>query len=314
MVVIIFMNYAHIAGLDVQLLLALDALLRERQVTRAAQRLGLTQSAMSHALRRLREVFADPLFVRTPRGVLPTPRAAQLAEPLARVLAELERLAAHPAAFDPARLQRRMALVTSEYVDVVLLPQLLAQLVHKAPLLDLEIRGASFELESALEEGRVDVALGIFPQLSPRVMQQRLFDDRLVCLLRRGHPAARRRLSLQRFAELPHVQIAPRGAPGGPVDEALSRLGRQRRVAVRIGSFLSALQLVARSDLVLTAPERLVHALLGELPLRVLEPPLELPRFAIYQVWHERRQEDPAHAWLRGALAALARSLQPVAP
>ncbi len=311
MIVIIYMNYANIAGLDVPLLLALDALLRERQVTRAAQRLGLTQSAMSHALRRLREVFADPLFVRTPRGVLPTPRAAQLAEPLARVLSELERLTAHPTGFDPATLTRRMALLTSEYVDVVVLPQLLSQLLHKAPRLDLEVRGVWFELEGALEEGRVDVALGVFPQLSPRVMQQRLFDDRLVCLLRNGHPAARGRLSLERFAALPHVQIAPRGVPGGPVDEALSKRGLQRRVAVRIGSFLSALQLVARSDLVLTAPERLVRALRGGLPLRVLEPPLELPPFTIYQVWHERRQEDPAHAWLRGVLAEIARALQP---
>lgn len=311
MVVMIDMNHENIVGLEVSLLLALDALLRERQVTRAAQRLGLTQSAMSHALRRLRELFGDPLFVRTPRGVLPTPRAAQLAEPLARVLAELERLTARPAAFDPATLTRRMALLTSEYVDVVLLPQLLAQLLHKAPRLDLEVRGTAFELEGALEEGRVDVALGIFPQLSPRVMQQRLFEDRFVCLLRTGHPAARGRLSLSRYAALSHVQIAPRGAPGGPVDEALGKRGLQRRVAVRIGSFLSALQLVARSDLLLTAPERLVRALLGTLPLRVLEPPLELPRFAIYQVWHERRQEDPAHAWLRSVLAEIARSLQP---
>ncbi|WP_233206438.1 LysR substrate-binding domain-containing protein, partial [Haliangium sp. UPWRP_2] len=188
--------------------------------------------------------------------------------------------------------------------------QLLSHLMKEAPRLDLEVRGGPAELESALEEGRIDVALGVFPKLSPRIRQQRLFDDGFVCLLRKGHPAARRRLTTRQFAALSHVQIAPRGAPGGPVDDALAQHGLQRRVALRIGSFLSALQLVARTDLVLTAPERLVRTLLGALPLRVLEPPLALPRFSMYQVWHESRQQDPAHAWLRGVLAELSRQIQ----
>lgn len=308
------MNSAHIAELDGGLLMALDALLRERQVTRAARRVGLTQSAMSHALRRLRAVFGDPLFVRTTGGVLPTPRAAELVEPLGRVLGELERLTTRPAPFDPAQLQRRMTLITSEYVDVVLLPQLLSQLYVAAPRLDLEVRGFSAALETALEEGRVDVAIGIYPKLSPRVRQQRLFEDRFVCLLRTDHPvaaaaAAGQPLALEQFAALSHVQIAPSGAPGGPVDDALAARGLQRRVALRIGSFLSALQLVARTDLVLTAPERLVRTMLGTLPLQVLEPPVALPRFSLYQVWHESRQQDPAHAWLRGILAELARKI-----
>ncbi|WP_199188532.1 LysR family transcriptional regulator, partial [Haliangium sp. UPWRP_2] len=134
------MNNAHIAELDVGLLLALDALLRERQVTRAARRVGLTQSAMSHALRRLRAIFDDPLFVRSPGGMLPTPRAAQLGEPLGRVLGELLRLTTKPAPFAPAQLAGRMALLTTEYLDVVLLPQLLSHLMKEAPRLDLEVR------------------------------------------------------------------------------------------------------------------------------------------------------------------------------
>lgn len=303
------MHDDHIGGLDISLLRALDALLRDGQVTRAAQRLGLTQSAMSHALGRLRQIFDDPLFVRTPRGITPTPRAAQLAEPLARVFGELERLVSPPEAFDPAKLSRRFALASTDYTDIVLLPPLLRRMAEEAPRCDLDVRVAGADLAEALEEGRVDLALGVFPRLGGPVMKQRLFSDRFVCLVRRGHPAARGRLTRERFAALAHVQIAPRGSPGGPVDEALARHGLQRRVAVRIGGFLSAPQLVAHSDLVLTAPERLAQVLVGALPLQMLKPPLELPAFDVFQVWHERRQQDPAHGWLRAGLAAIAQAL-----
>jgi DNA-binding transcriptional LysR family regulator len=303
MINMIIMNAAHMAGLDLGLLRALDALLRERHVTRAARRLGLTQSAMSHSLRRLREVFDDPLFLRAPRGVSPTPRAAQLAEPLERVLAELERLTQRPEAFDPARLERRFGLGTTDYLDVVLLPVLLARLQAAAPRVDLDVRAVPVDLDGALEEG-LDLGFGVQPRHGARVMQQRLFEDRLLCLARRGHPAAARRLTMARFAALSHVQIAPRGHPGGAVDEALGREGLERRVAVRVGSFLAAPLLVAQSDLVLTAPERLARIWVRMLPLEILEPPMTLPRFAVYQVWHERRHRDPAHAWLRAAVAA----------
>jgi DNA-binding transcriptional LysR family regulator len=189
---------------------------------------------------------------------------------------------------------------------MAMLPPLLRQMAKEAPRCDLDVRTIGADLEEALEDGRIDLALGVFPRLSGRIMKQRLFSDRLTSLVRRGHPAARGRLTRERFAALAHIQIAPRGTPGGPVDDALSGHGLQRRVAVRIGSFLSATQLVADSDLVLTAPERLARVLVGALPLQMIKPPLELPEFHIYQVWHERRQQDPAHAWLRGSLAAIA--------
>lgn len=294
------------AELDLSLLRALDALLRERQVTRAARRLGLTQSAMSHALQRLRDLFGDPLFVRSPRGIVPTPRALQLGEALARVLTELARLTEPPEVFNPARLQRRFCLVSSDYADVVLLPALLRRLSLQAPACDLEVRPfVAPDLEEALEDGRVDLAIGVFPKMSACVMQQRLFSDEFVCLLREGHPAQSGPLTPARFAALAHLQIAPRGAPGGPVDDELARLGLTRRVALRIGSFLTGPQLVAQSDLVLTAPERLVRSL-SQPGLRTLRPPLKLPTIHIYQIWHERRQQDPAHAWLRGCIAASA--------
>lgn len=307
------MELSRLASADLNLLVTFEALYAEAHVTRAAQRMGITQPAMSHALTRLRTLFADPLFTRTPRGVAPTPRARALAEPVRRILNEAARTLAAPE-FEPATARHTFRIATADFGQLVLLPPLLEHLARAAPYVDLVVRPTPTELTPALENGDIDLTFVAAQPKAPRLVVQRLFDEHFVSAARKGHPiflGGRRgqRLTPQRFAALDHVQIAVRGTPGGPVDDALAALGLTRRVALRVPEFLVAPLLVARSNLVLTAPSRMLDAL-AHPDLRIFEPPLELPSFTLRQVWHESRRQEPAHAWLRKTLADLVKALR----
>lgn len=311
-----------LAGLDLNLLLVLDALLTERHVTRAGRRVGLTQPATSRALSRLREHFGDPLLIRDGNALLPTTRAEQLAAPLTAALAALGDALADPSPFDPQTARMTLSIAAADYGQFVALPPLIAHLQRVAPGVDLVVKdlGAT-PVAEALAEGRIDLALAPRPGSArlPRsgvevfdegahLFRRHLFDERFVCLVRTDHPRVKKRLTLETFIALPHAFIAPRGTPGGIVDDALAALGRERRVAVMLQSFLVAPWLIAQSDLIITLAERLARALSNTLPLRVLPPPVALPPFAIEAIWHERRHRDPAHRWLRGELVACCKS------
>lgn len=301
------MDLSQLARLDLNLLVTFEALYSEGHVTRAARRLGLSQPATSHALARLRTLFADPLFTRIPRGIIPTPRARALAEPIRRALRDIEGTLTAPQ-FDPATARRTFRIATADFGQIVLLPPLLEQLGRTAPHIDFVVRPAPTDLEAALESGEVDLAFVAANPTAPRLVVQRLFDERFVSVARQDHPAFARRMTVKRFAALSHLQIAVRGTPGGPVDDALAALGLTRRVVLRVPEFVVAPLLVARSDLVLTAPARMIEAL--ALPmLRVFEPPVRISTFTLRQVWHEGRRQELAHAWLRKTLGELARRL-----
>jgi DNA-binding transcriptional LysR family regulator len=312
MVVIPIMNVDHLPGIDLNLLVALDALLGAGSVTEAARRSGVTQSAMSHSLARLRAVLGDPLLVRTQSGMTPTPRARALAQPLARALVELRSVVASGAEFDPATSRRAFTLGTADYAAFILAPAVMQRLGRDAPNVELVLRPVPSAIALPLEEERLDLALTPYPEARATLVAQKLFSDRFVCVVREGHPAigkSQRKLDLATFTELSHVQIAPRGARGGAVDEHLARLGKTRRVALRVADFLVAPAVVARSELVLTLPERVARPLAEPLGLRILEPPFAVPAFSMFQVWHERRRNDAAHAWLRGLVAAASKNL-----
>lgn len=304
----------NLAALDLNLLVVLEALLGERHVTRAAARLGLSQSATSHALARLRRLLGDPLLVRDGQALVPTVRAAALAPRLADALGSLRAALAPPARFDPATARRRFTLGLADYSQFVLLPPLLARLSALAPHVDLVAQDYS---PGRLDELDVTVApdrsiarsdpLG--PGRTPALRARRLFRERYVCLARRGHPRIGKRLDLATFAALPHAFIAPRGTPGGVVDDALAERGLSRRVALMIQHFLVAPYAVAGSDLVITLAERLALAFVDHLPLAIHEPPLALPRFTMQLYWHERHHLDPAHRWLRQQLIEVAGAL-----
>ena len=308
---ILVMSTVHLGALDLNLIVALDVLLQERNVTRAAARLGITQSATSHALARLRAVTGDPLLVRTSKGMTPTVRAEALGPPIRRALEEVTRALAPPRAFDPRTARGRITLGTSDYGELVLLPRLVELLAQEAPGMDLRVHTIGAELSEPLGAGAIDLAispLGRGDEASGLV-RRRLFEERFVCVVRKGHPLAGKRLTLARFAAASHALISPREKEGGFVDDALSRLGMSRRVAVMVPHFLIAPHLVASSDLVLTLARRVADVLAGPLQLALLEPPRELglAGFTMSAVWHERTQNDPAQRWMRDRLVELAR-------
>lgn len=303
------MNQAHVARIDLNLLVAFTAMFDELQVTRAAARTGVTQSAMSHALARLRAHLDDELFIRTPRGLLPTPKAQALAPTVKRLLDELDRALAPTAPFDPATLERTFTIATTDYAEIVLLPPLLEIVRRVAPKVSLRLRPASLRLDQDLEASDLDLAFAPAVELSPRLIAPKLFDDHFVCVVRSGHPGVGRRLTLKRFVGLDHLQISPRGGPGGPVDDALARMRMRRRVALFVPNFLSAPMIVAESDLVLTLAARVAALLAPRFDLSVFPTPLDVPGFSIHQIWHEQRKADAGHAWLRGLVADVAKGV-----
>jgi len=295
-----------LAGMDTNLVVALDALLKERNVTRAAKRLGLGQSATSHALARLRRVFDDALLVRVGRELVLTERALGLVGPCASAVSELERLFAAPAPFDPRTARRTFRIVATDNLELYVLPRLAAMLAKEAPFVDLRFHVLNPEWPRALGQGEFDLKLGRSYKVAPGLRSEDLFRDRLVCVARRGHPLSRR-LSLRQYAALSHILVAPGGPERAFMDEALAAAGLARRVAIVVPHFLPALFAVAASDSVLTVPSRLL-ALVPTLRLRSVSLPVRAAEYTLSQVWAERHDADDGHRWLRGAIR---RSLAP---
>jgi DNA-binding transcriptional LysR family regulator len=286
---------------DLDLLVLFDALATERHMTRAAAKVGLSQPAMSRALGRMRLLFGDPLLLRTARGMLLTPRAEELVPEVRRVLSEATALV-RPRNFEPRALTRAFVIGTTDLVDARLLPTLTSYLAREAPGVDVVTHAMGAGAFDDLETGRLDLV--IIPQRSlPLGLKvQHLFDDTFLCAVRRDHPIVKRKLSLETFLELRHVQIAPSGAPGGPVDDALATRGLARRVAVRTNSFLAAPLLVGGTDFVITAPRMVLEPLAKPFGLRTFPLPLDVPGFRIAAGWHARAHDDPGHRWFRGVV------------
>ncbi len=295
------MHTMQLGGLDLNALVVLDALLLTRSVTAAARSVGLSQSATSHALARLRRTFGDPLLVRGAGGLVATTRAEAMASPLREALAAMQRAVAGPARFDPATAQRRFVLSLADYVGLVMLPGLLQRVAAEAPGVDLQVRNHDGHGGELLARGEFD--LMVVPDSRPvegsGIRARKLFHERFVCLVHRDHPALARRWTLESFVRLRHAVIAPTGRPGGVVDDALAELGLTRRVVLSLPQFLLAPFVVAGSDLVLTLPERVARVFVEQLPLLLVEPPLRLRGFTMQLLWHERSHDDPAHRWLR---------------
>lgn len=294
--------------LDLNLLVAFDALLGEQSVTRAARRLGLSQPAMSSTLGRLRRLIGDPVLVRTRARMVPTPRAMELVGPVREILRQVEVALSAPAPFDPARTKRRFQIATNDYVEVVLLPMLVRALARDAPGIDLDVRPLGTEYpDDALQTGKLDLAIGFAYNAPAELHSEILFEDRFICAARRDHPGIASRLTPRQYADLPHVMVSPSGGVTGVVDNALALHGLERRVAVTLPHFAVAPHVVAQSDCIVTLAERVARRFADILPLRLLEPPIGLPGFRIAMAWHERNAVDPAQQWLRERLRAVSR-------
>lgn len=308
------MYSVHISQIDANLLVVLDALLAESNVTRAASRVGLSQSAMSHALGRLREHLGDPLLVRAGRRMVLTPRAERLAPRVRRVVEDMNALLRDDESFDPGAHEHAYRLHTTDHIQLILLPELDRALAERAPGIDLHIRSITPHSPDELRRGEIDLAIGVFEDPPPDLSQQPLFADRFVCLMRKDHPAAKGKLTLEQYAALPHLLVAPRGDPRGFVDRELAKRGHRRRVARVVPHFLVAPFLVPGSDHVLTISERLANTFVGFLDLHVTTPPLPLESYTLYQAWHRRHDADPAHRWLRETIVEVASALPPLGP
>jgi DNA-binding transcriptional LysR family regulator len=292
------------SSLNLNLLVSLDALLETRSVRRTAERLGVTQSAVSHSLRELRAALGDEILVRSGNAMLPTPRAEAIAAPLREALSTLRRVVEHEAGFDAAGSARRFVVATTDALAVAVFPTLVARVCAGAPRAELSFvpleRGS---IERRLAAAEVDLAVGVVPPASGLEIEP-LFGSGFVVLARADHPAIGRRLDLDTYCRLPHALVAVTGHGPGVVDDALAKLGRSRRVVLRVPYFLAAPPLLAQSDLLLTLPRVVAEHFAALYPLKLYEPPVALPAGGgIAMAWHRRYARDGGLAWLRARVA-----------
>ena len=295
-----------IRNVDLNLLVALDALLAERSVSRAAVRLHLSQPATSALLARLRELFGDPLLLRGAREMLPTPRALELLGPVKRVLDEIDALVQPRSAFDPASALHTFTLSASDYVEYALLPALVDYVERHAQGVRLAVRPLDLQnVERQLAGGEVDLCVTGLQNAPAGLHTRPLYTERIVAVVRRNHPGIGAELSLDTFCSMEHLLVSVRGGGfSARIDEVLASLGRKRRVRLAVPHFLLVPEIVARSDMISALPERLARG--HAKTLRILEPPLEIEGFTVGEIWHERNQREPAQQWLRDVLLDLA--------
>lgn len=283
--------------IDLNLLVILDALLGEQHVTRAAERLHLSQPAVSHALARLRDLLGDPLLVRAGSGLVPTARALELAAPLAETLAQVQSLLA-PNTFDPASARRTFRLAMSDYGAAIILPGLIRTLRTEAPGIDLQISHASREgMVEGLLNGDIDLAAGVLPELPGDLRSTPLFEERYVCLLDRQSLPAAGVLDLPTYLSRPHVLLEMRGSGTPEIERTLTALRERRRVAISLPHWSVAPQFISGTDLILTVASRALNEV-DDQSLIVVPPPFEIAPFTFVSAWHKRRGGDQALNWL----------------
>ncbi|NYH07601.1 DNA-binding transcriptional LysR family regulator [Pseudomonas moraviensis] len=283
--------------IDLNLLVILDALLGEQHVTRAAERLHLSQPAVSHALARLRDLLGDPLLVRAGSGLVPTARALELAAPLAETLAQVQSLLA-PNTFDPASARRTFRLAMSDYGAAIILPGLIRTLRAEAPGIDLQISHASREgMVEGLLNGDIDLAAGVLPELPGELRSTPLFEEHYVCLLDRQSLPAVGILDLPTYLSRPHVLLEMRGSGTPEIERTLTALRERRRVAISLPHWSVAPHFISGTDLILTVASRALNEV-DDKSLIVVPPPFEIAPFTFVSAWHKRRGGDQALNWL----------------
>ena len=304
------MHQVNWRAFDLNLLVVFDGLFREGSVTRAGKQLGMSQPALSHALNRLRYLLKDQLFIRTPDGMVPTPRAEQLARPLRHALAQMEH-ALEPETFVAARTDRRFSIAINNYAAIVVAAPLVAAVSAAAPLAHLDLRpSGTLDVFDRLDRGELDVAVGAFDTVGERFARASVLQDRFVAVMRRGHPAGRGKLSAEAFGALGHVEISSSGDDTGFIDRSLLARGARRRIATRL-PYLSTGVVLGQSDMVATLSRRVAEALIRGTAsaLQLRELPFTSPVVRTSMVWHRRLDGSPAHRWLREVMLAVCRDL-----
>jgi len=293
---------------DLNLLVVFDGLMQDRSVTRAGKRLGISQPALSHALNRLRYLLNDQLFIRTPGGMVPTPRAEQLAVPVRQALADMQH-AFEPEAFVPAEASRRFSVAINNYAAIVLAAPFVSAVSEAAPRVQLDLRpSGTLNVFDLLDNGELDLAIGTFERVGERFANAALLEDEFVAVMRRGHRAARARMTASAFASLRHVDISSSGDDTGFIDRSLATRGSKRQIALRL-PYLAAGPVLPKLDLVATLSRRVAEALVRGAALELRELPFPSPPVRTSLLWHRRLDGSPAHRWLRDLIVSVSRGL-----
>ena len=290
----------HISRVDLNLFIVFEAIYVEGSVTRASQKLNLTQPAISHALGRLRVLFDDPLFVRQGHVMVSTPLARSIIEPVRRSLRGFEVTLNGLDRFDPATTRKQFTLSLRDVLESTVLPPLIARVCTSAPLVDIAaIQAERRELESELAAGTLDLAVDVLLPLSSDILHTQIMVDKTVVVARDGHPHIKDALDLETYLQQDHILTSSRRRGPGLEDFELSRLGVQRRIRLRCQHYFAACRVVSQTDLLLTMPERYAQVANQQFKNQVLPFPTELPPFDVYLYWHANVDNDPANRWLR---------------
>lgn len=295
---------------DLNLLPIFVALMQERSVTRAAERLGMTQPALSNALSRLRTTFQDQLFIRERYGIQPTPVAVELAPVIAEALARLDDAVLGQQEFDHATAERLLTVAPNGYVELVLIPALVARLRVVAPGITLRLIPYSNDLaETGVVSGTTALVLGRVIDPPDSLVVQHLFDEGFACVVRAGHPEISTNITRDQFERLRHVNVVPPGRMRAGLFQALARQQLKREVAISVTNFFAVAEMVAVTDYCATLPGLVCRRLAHDPRLKVLPPPVDLGTFPVEMAWHVRYRHDPAHHWLRSLIGEVAKEL-----
>jgi len=298
----------NLRNFDLNLLLVFDALLRERSVIRTANAVSLSQPAVSHALNRLRCLLNDRLFVRTPAGMVPTPRAEQLALPVRKALNDLQ-LALETDVFTPATAERRFVIAVNNYAAVTLAGPIVAACRAQAPKVHFLLRpSGTLDLAELLERGQLDLAISATQASAVRFASARLIQDHYVAVLRKGHPALRSKLTLAAFARLQHLSVSSSGEDLSFVDQILASHKKTRTIALEV-PYLSAGTVLVQSNMVAVLGRKLAQEFRRAYPIEIRELPFDAERLQSFMLWHRRFDDQPAHRWLRETIIMTAQSV-----
>ncbi len=291
---------------DLNLVRVFLAVAKHRNVTSAGMELGLTQSSVSHALGRLRDLCKDPLFVRTSAGMLPTPSANAMLAPLEGALAVMQTSIQRTTSFDPQTSERCFTLLLSDIGQLIYLPIISEHLAHHAPYLSLKVLHLRIDAyRDALVAGEADFAIGHLPSLQGGFRQISLFQDPYVCMLRADHPDIQDKITLAQYLEASHIVVEPPGRGPGPVEQALSRTRKKRKVALTVPHFFAGPLILRRSNYLMSAPNFARFALRDLQNIRTIPLPFRIKKLSVKLLWHERMHRDPGHQWMRSVIADL---------
>ncbi|SDD43646.1 DNA-binding transcriptional regulator, LysR family [Massilia sp. PDC64] len=292
------------SSIDLNLLSVFQEVYRERQISAAARRLGLTQSAVSNALARLRRTFGDELFVRTAYGMQPTPLAQQMAEPIGAAMAQVALALSQRSRFDPATSGRRFTVAMTDVGEVYFMPALIERCRASAPNVEIaSIRANGLTLKDDMETGRVDLAIGAFEDVSEALYHRALFRQPFVSMFRKDHPLAKGKVDLARFVAAPHLIVDAAQSPYDRINGLLEKAGVTAGARFRVPHFTAVPYIVSTSELVVTVPQKLAESAASPFGLKWIEPPLALPALQTNVFWHRRFNHDPGIQWLRGLIA-----------